>query len=173
MAADGDRALFFFDEGRFGAKPCVARFWAERGKRAHTAVNPGYSNFYLYSAVCPATGDGFTLFLPEVNTAMMNLYLAALSERYADRKILIVMDQAGWHKAKRLVMPANIIVEYLPPYSPELNPVERLWQWLRRHACRNRMFETLDDIADTLQETIRQLASSDFMSICRCGYLLQ
>jgi len=76
------------------------------------------------------TGDSFSLFLPWVNTEMMNLYLAEMSVAFPDKKILLIWDQAGWHKAKSLKVPENIILKSLPPYSPELNPVEKLWQWL-------------------------------------------
>ena len=118
--------------------------------RALTKVKPGYKNFYLYSAINPETGEEFTLFLPTVNTEMMNLYLSHLRETYPGKRMILVMDQAGWHKAKELKVPEGIELEYLPPYSPELNPVERLWQWIRRHFCRNRMFDSLDQLENAL-----------------------
>ncbi len=163
--------MFFFDEGRFGLKPNLGRHWARRGHRPVSVVQPGYQNFYLYSAVAPHTGEVFTLFLPWVNTEMMNLYLRELAAAYADSEILIIWDQAGWHCSKGLRLPENIRCEVLPPYSPELNPTERLWQWLRRHATRNRTFDNEQALMDHLAETLRELVPARIASLCRVSYL--
>ncbi len=87
---------------------------------------------------------------------MMNLYLAEMSAAFPDKKIMLIWDQAGWHKANSLKVPENIILT-LPPYSPVLNPVEKLWQWLKKHVCRNRLFAYLDDLMDTLAEILINL----------------
>jgi len=87
----------------------------------------------------------------------MNLYLAEMSAAFPDKKIMLIWDQAGWHKANSLKLPENIILKSLPPYSPELNPVEKLWQWLKKHVCRNRLFAYLDDLMDTLAEILINL----------------
>jgi transposase len=164
--------VFFFDEGRFGTQPDVARLWALKGRRPYTKIRPGYQNFYLYSSVSPHKGEGFTLFLPWVNTEMMNLYLRELSAAYPNHELLLIMDQAGWHKSNNLIIPDNIQIECLPPYSPELNPVERLWQWLRRHVCRNGLFDSAKQLADALQKTlIEQLSPDKLVSLCQCSYL--
>ena len=89
----------------------------------------------------PHAEEAFSLFLPWVNTDMMNLYLEELSATYPDCELSIIWDQAGWHGSKGLKLPPNIRCEPLPPYSPQLNPTERLWQWLRRHVTRNRLFD--------------------------------
>jgi transposase len=81
------------------------------------------------------------------------------------------MDQTGWHKSKGLNVPKDIEIEHLPPYSPELNPVERLWQWLRRHFYRNRVFDSLDELSDTLVSAWPQLTPSLLSSVCQCAYL--
>ena len=165
--------VLFFDEARFGLQPDVARLWALRGKRAVVPVKTGYKNFYLYAAVDPKQGECFILELPRVDTDMINLYLAELSKSFPDKNILLIWDQAGYHRSKELNLPINIKIEYLPPYSPELNPTERLWRWLRRHVCRNRLFQNLDEQMDALGEAIRNLTSFDLASLCSCGYLMQ
>ncbi len=126
--------VFFFDEGRFGFKPVTGRRWARKGVRPMAVVRPGYQNFYVYSAISPFTGEDVSLFLPWVNTVTMNLFLAHLSLSLGERCCFLVMDKAGWHVSDDLIIPANIEPVFLPPYSPELNPVERLWQWLKRHS---------------------------------------
>ena len=145
--------VFFFDESRFGLHPSIGRCWARKGVRVSAPVNPSYQNFYVYSGVSPLTGDAFSLFLPWVNTEMMNLYLAEMSAAFPDKEIMLIWDQAGWHKSNSLKVPDNIVLKSLPPYSPELNPVEKLWQWLKKHVCRNRLFAYLDDLMNTLAET--------------------
>jgi transposase len=167
-----DAVVFFFDEGRFGLKPVVGRCWSRKGVRPVTIVRPGYENFYVYSAVCPATGEDVSLFLPWVNTEMMNIFLETLKEALAGRDCLLVLDQAGWHNSGGLQVPDNIKLVFLPPYSPELNPVERLWQWLKRHSLRNRFYESLEKVMDAVQICMRQATASFLKSLCQCNYLL-
>jgi transposase len=163
--------VLFFDEGRFGLKPTLGRCWARRGKTPYIPVKPGYTNFYLYSAVDPVKGEPFTLLLPWVNTDIMNLYLTELSRTYQDQGLLLIMDRAGWHTADRLEVPRNVHIEYLPAYSPELNPVERLWRWLRRHVCRNRLFESEKHLADSLCSTLTTLSHTFLTALCACNYM--
>jgi len=159
--------FFFFDEGRFGLQSTLIRIWTKRGIPLSQKVQQGYQNLYLYSCVSPFPGESFTLFLPEVNTDMMNIFF----EEYPDREICIVRDQAGWHKAKDLTHPDNIVPVYLPSYSPELNPVGKLWQWLRKEVTHNRLFETLEEIMDALEKEFRQFTPGRFAQLCHCSYL--
>jgi transposase len=121
--------------------------------------------------VSPVSGESFTLFLPEVNTDMMNIFLEELAKEYPDREIRIVMDQAGWHKAKELIYPDSIVPLYLPSYSPELNPIERLWQWLRKEVTHNKLFATLEEMMDALEQEFRKLTPERLAQLCHCSYL--
>lgn len=170
---DSKGLILFFDEARFGLQPVIARQWSLRGKRPVAPVKTGYKNFYLYAAVDPIEGESFILELPRVDTDMVNLYLQELHNAFPDRNILFMWDQAGYHRAKDLKIPSNIRIEYLPPYSPELNPPERLWRWLRRHACRNRLFNSIDEQSEVLGNAIRSITKIDFSSLCNCSYLMQ
>lgn len=134
-------------------------------------MKPGYKNFYLFSAINPKTGEEFTLQLPTVDTDMMSLYLANMREEYPGKHILLVLDGAGWHRAKALVVPEGIELFFLPPYSPELNPVERLWQWLRRHVCRNRLFASLSELDDAIVQAWYRIQPGLILTLCRCSYL--
>jgi len=149
----------------------MGRVWYRKGTRLIAHVKPGYRNFYLYAAVNPLTGESFTLQLPKVNTEMMNLYLAHLRQAFGTRQMVVVLDQAGWHRSKGLLQPDGIELQPLPPYSPELNPAEKLWQWLRRHVCRNRIFETLDALEEALLTAWQELTPSFMRSLCHCSYL--
>lgn len=166
-----DRLFFFFDEGRFGLQSTLMRIWAKRGMPLSLKVHQGYTNFYLYLCVAPSSGESFTLFLPEVNTDMMNVFLDELSQTYPDREIVLALDQAGWHKAKNLQLPGTITLVYLPAYSPELNPVEKLWQWLRKEVTHNALFHTLKDMMDALEHEIRRITSDSLAQLCHCSYL--
>ncbi len=147
------------------------RLWTEKGTPLQIRVKQGHESLYFYSAVSPKKGEPFSLFLPEVNTEMMNLYLEEFSKEHFDSNILILMDQAGWHKSNDLRIPENINLKFLPPYSPELNPVEKLWQWLRKEATHNNLFNTLGELMDNLSDEYRKLTNTDFLKLCRCNYL--
>lgn len=172
MGRNPDAILLFFDEGRFGFKPEVGRRWGRKGGSKRVVVRPGYRNFYVFSAVSPTSGQHFSLLLPWVSTDMMSLYLRELKSYFGTRDLIVVLDQAGWHVSTSLEVPPNIKLIFLPPYSPELNPVERLWQWLKRHYVRNRWFESLEQMMDHVAEAL-QSPSPDFLtSLCRCSYIL-
>lgn len=163
--------VLFFDEGRFGGKPDTGTVWALRGRVIEAPVDPSYENFYVYSAVAPLTGDSFSLFLPWVNTEMMNLYLEHLGAAFPGRPLWLILDGAGWHKAKDLRVPPHIRLIHLPPYSPELNPVERLWRWLRRHVTRNRLFASLDGLQAALADALNALSPASLQTLCACSYI--
>ncbi|WP_341763215.1 MULTISPECIES: IS630 family transposase [unclassified Candidatus Tisiphia] len=114
--------MYFFDESRFGTHSKLGYGWFRKGSRTQVKAKMGFQNFYVYSAVNPITGDDFTLMMPNVNTVCLNIFLAEMSKQIGEQKAIIVMDCAGWHKAKELIIATNIEILYLPPYSPELNP---------------------------------------------------
>lgn len=161
------------DEGRFGLKSTYTRTWTRRGATPSVRVIQGYKNFYAYSCTSPQNGDQFTLFLPEVNSAMMSLFLKEFSKQHKGEHLLIVLDQAGWHMSKKLRSPKNIELLYLPPYSPELNPVERLWRHLKAAATHNILHLTLDELTNSLQKAIQALTTEKILSLCHCDYLCQ
>lgn len=101
----------------------------------------------------------------------MGLYLVHLHQEHPDKHILLVLDGAGWHKAKDLAIPDGIELFFLPPYSPELNPVERLWQWLRRHVCRNRLFGSLADLEEAIVHEWHRVHPDLLRTLCRCAYM--
>ena len=101
----------------------------------------------------------------------MNVFLAEMSKEYANDKIVLVMDGAGWHKSKNLQVPENIEIILLPPYSPELNPVERFWQHIKCHTIRNKVYKTLKELKNTVAEFIKNIPIETVKSICTVGYI--
>jgi transposase len=108
-----------------------------------------HTNAYIFGAVCPARDCGVALVLPESDTHAMNLHLAELAKNVADGgHAIVIVDGAGWHVAEALRVPDNITLLFLPPYSPELNAQENIWQYLRQNYLAGRIFDTYNDIVD-------------------------
>ena len=173
-AACGRRVrVFFMDEARFGQQGTTTRGWARRGSRPTAVKQTRYEWLHLYAAVEPASGDSVALQAPHVNTDVMNVYLQLLSEHLAkDEVMVLIMDQAGWHRSRALVVPENIFILYLPPYSPELNPIERLWGYLRSHYLANRAYDDYQHLLDAGAEAWQDLTPQRLKSVCACPYLV-
>lgn len=134
-------------------------------------MKQSYTNFYIYSAVAPKTGEQFSLLLPFVNTEMMQLYLDEFSQSLEEKSAVLIMDQAGWHKAKDLVVPANIEIWFLPPYSPELNPIERLWKYIKHDVLHNRIYESLKQLEKAVIAYFDTLSDARLKTLCACSYI--
>jgi hypothetical protein len=139
------------DEARLGLKPVARRVWALRGTRPTCNGRTRYQWLYVFGFVHPATGRSLFLLLPRVDAGVMSAALAEFA-RWADpegRRILVLLiDNAGWHVAKDLVVPAGMVLHRLPAHTPELQPAEPLWP-LVREAVANRTIDDLDTL-DTL-----------------------
>ena len=136
--------IWFQDESRIGQKGELTRQWARRGSRPRQPKDQRHTAAYIFAAVCPASERTAALVLPYVDTAAMNLHLAEISAQVAaDAHAVVILDQAGWHGARALRVPDNISLLPLPPYSPELNPVENLWQFLKHNFLNARIFDSL------------------------------
>lgn len=120
----------------------------------------------------PASGLDFSLILPVVNTHAMNEFLKQLSNALGDKEAIVVMDCAGWHKSKKLKIPKNIEIIYLPPYSPELNPVEKFWQYIKSHTIKNKIYETIDDLENVICEFILKLDAGSVAKTCSLNHCL-
>jgi DDE superfamily endonuclease len=129
------------DEARVGQKGRLCHRWWVRGRRPPGRCDRRFEWAYLFAAVEPATGADVALVLPEATTAAMNLSPATFAAGLAeDVHAALVLDGAGWHGSRGLVVPANVTLVPLPPYSPELNPVERVWLYLRERFLPLRVF---------------------------------
>ena len=141
--------VWFQDEARIGQKNGRTRIWARKGSRPRLPADQRYKSAYLFGAICPKRGAGVALMLPWANTEAMQLHLDEIS-RYVARKAhaAVLMDRAGWHTTGKLQVPKNITIILLPSRSPELNPVENIWQYLRQNWLSNRVFADYDAILD-------------------------
>ena len=127
---------------------------------------------YAYGAVEPLTGDSCFLVMPYCNTECMNLFLGELSKQYTDDVVLLCCDGAAWHKSKTLEIPENIVLFHIPPYTPEMNPIEQIWKEIRKIGFRNEVFATLEKVVDRLCETIRALTADTIKSITGRDWIL-
>jgi DDE superfamily endonuclease len=124
--------VWFTDEARVGQQGTLTRVWAKRGSRPRAPRDRRYEWAYLFGAICPERRTGAAIIMPEVNIEAMNEHLGEISRRVSVGAIaLLVLDGAGWHSSPRLKVPDNIVLLPLPPYSPELNPMENVWEFLR------------------------------------------
>lgn len=162
----------FFDESRFGTHSKLGYGWFRRGLRTQVKISMGFKNFYVYSAVNSLTGSSFSLILPYVNTRCMNLFLKNISLQYKCSKLIIVLDGASWHRSAGLVVPGNVIIIYLPPYSPELNPVERLWNYLKSNTIKNRFYDSLPYLEQVVCKFLKRITPDVVRSVCSCDYIM-
>ena len=138
------------DEARIVQQATLTYIWADKGSRPAAPKDLRYEWAYLFGAVCAERGVGAGLVLPYANAEMMNLQLAEISQRVAaGAHRVLVVDGAGWHQsAGRLRVLDNLSLLHLPPYSPELNPAENVWQYLRQNHLSNRVFASYDAVVD-------------------------
>jgi transposase-like protein len=147
----------FEDEARFGRISDPRRCWAPPGVRPEVNTQLIREYEYAFAAVSPQDGILDTLVLPTVNTEAMSIFLAEVSRRHAEEFIVMVLDGAGWHKARRLLVPANMRLLSLPPWSPQLNPVEHVWDEVREKWFANRVFDSLNAVEEQLIAALKTL----------------
>ena len=147
------------DEGRFGRVNIPRSSWAPQGTRPEVAKQVVRQSFYVYCAVAPALGKISSLILPYGNTEMMNLFLENVSLDFKNNEIIMQVDGAGWHRSKGLKLPKNIYFINQPPYSPEVNPTEHIWDEIREKYLHNKIFNSLEDTMDMVCKGLNDLES--------------
>lgn len=137
--------IWFQDETRVGQQGSMTRIWAEKGTRPRAIRQQQFEYSYLFGAVCPATGQAVGLVLPVVNTAAMTLHINAIADSVPEgRHAVVIVDGAGWHSPA--LNTDKVTLLKLPPYSPELNPIEQVWAWLKQKWLSNRAYEDYEAI---------------------------
>src|SRR3974377_1073885 len=144
----------FFEEARFGRMNRIRPCWAPIRIRPEVAAQLIREFIYLYRAVSPKAGTCVHLIMPTSNTACFQAFLDVLARRFARQDILLVLDGAPNHCSGELVVPPNITLRYLPPYSPELNPKENLWDEIREKIFKNYALKSMDAVQAKLRQAI-------------------
>lgn len=164
----------FQDEARFGRISDCRYCWAKRPLRPMVKAMLTHQYVYAYGAVSVADGNFDSLVLPHVNGACMELFLDEIARRYPQENIIMIVDGAGWHRNHTMLFPPNLKLLFLPPYSPELNPVEHLWDELREKYFHNRAFDTLDALEDHLVVGLQALEGDQdcVKGICQWPWII-
>jgi len=170
---DAKIRIMFEDEAGFGRISDPSACWAPRGVRPIVPCHHIREYEYAYGAIDPIDGESFFLVLPNSNTACMNVFLRELSAAYPEDYILLCLDNAVWHKSKTLEIPDNIRLFYLPPRTPEMNPIEQIWKEIRKRGFKNKLFQTLDKVIDRLCDTCNSLSKINVKSITGRDWILQ
>lgn len=145
--------IWFQDEMRVGQQGTLTRLWAPRGTRPRVVRQQQYASTYVFGAMCPARNEAVGLVLPVANTEAMARHVQAISEQVPEgRHAVVVLDGAGWHGERAAQGQDNVSLLKLPPASPELNPVELLWQQLRQRYLANRCFQDHEELVQACCE---------------------
>lgn len=147
----------FQDEGRFGRISDGRNCWAPLPLRPSVGSQIVREYVYAYAAVCPGDGQMVSMILPWVDAKLMSLFLAQAAAQFPNDHCVMFLDGAGWHKAHDLVVPPNMTLLPLPPNSPELNPAEHVWDYIRENDIRNQVFPDLDKVMDAVEASLRRL----------------
>jgi hypothetical protein len=159
-AAGKPLEIWFQDEARVGQQGRLTRLWAKRGTRPRAPRDRRYAWTYLFGAICPARAIGVGLVQPFADKAAMNRHLEEIGRHICPGAHgALVMDRAGWHTAKGLRVPKNLTLLRLPPYSPELNPMENVWEYLRENQLSLRVWPDQASIVDSCCEAWNGLMS--------------
>jgi transposase len=149
--------VLFQDEGIFGRINELKNCWAPLGIRPIVKFQLVRQFDYVFATVCPGSGETFSLILPDADSQMMNLFLDELSNHYSNFRIVLVADQAPWHKSNHLKAYDNVRFLHLPAASPELNPAEHLWDHVRENFISNRIFDSLEELETALEGAFKHI----------------
>jgi transposase len=139
--------IWFQDEARVGQQGTITRMWAEKGTRPRALRQLQYEYAYIFGATCPERDHAVALVAPDIGTDVMIAHLKEISKSIPTGKTaVLILDRASWHTTSKLNIFPNIKLLRLPPASPELNPVEQLWQQIRDNSLANRIYKDYDDI---------------------------
>lgn len=172
--ADQRVRVYFQDESRFGQQGTTTNVWARRGSRPTAVRQTEYQYLWVLGAVCPETGHSDGLLSPQLNTKIVNLFLEQFSRTLAaDEHAALIWDGAGFHISGELKVPANVTIIQLPAYSPELNPIENLWHYLKSHFWSNRAYADYDELEKAAIQAW-QIAALDphlMKTVCAAPYV--
>jgi len=167
--------LFAQDESRFGLHLPRPRRLTAYGTKPIQVINPLYESYWLYATVEPCSGEALWWEFPRLDAECFTLFLEDFSRQYSESLNLMVLDQAPAHVAKRVQVPDNVVLIWLPPYSPELNPIERLWRDLksRLDVLAPQVQSSLDGWCDHVAGIVQRYRHSELASLTGYAYLVE
>jgi transposase len=162
--------LLFLDEARVGLKGQTGRRLTLRGVKPLSPRQHEFKNTHLVSALDPLSGWHLEAEISHCDLASFGWFLRQLSDALPGETLVLVLDRAGWHTSGALAVPAAVRLCHLPPYSPELNPVERLWQEMRR-VLKDRFFPGLADVVQEACAFLMRCSATFIQSLCAYPYI--
>jgi transposase len=171
-SAVGPVKVFAQDETRLGLLPVVRRRITACGVQPVAPVTYQFDNFYLYGAVEPTTGASFFLELPYLNSRAFQRWLDGFAAAFPESLNILVLDNGAGHKAKAVRWPSNVVPVFLPPYSPELNPIERLWRDLKDKLA-DIPTKTIAELSDAMCAIIQHYSHTTLQSLTSFAYFVQ
>lgn len=165
-----DIDIWFQDEARFGQQNTITRIWAKTGTRPRSVRQGQFKSTYLFGAVCITNGKTEAFIAPCGNLNVMSQHLSQISMATAKKRhAVVIIDCAGYHQERLADKFENLSIVKLPPYSPELNPIEQVWSWLRQHDLANRCFKDYEDIVSKVSIAWNRFIEStnSVLQLCR------
>jgi hypothetical protein len=172
MGMSGQVRFFCEDETRIGLKTISGRKITARGVKPKGKVQWQFKATYLYGVVEPATGEHFFYEFTHLNTDCFQVFLNLVSEQYQDSILIIQLDQAGCHRAKRLQIPDNLILLFQPSHAPETNPIERVWQHLKQ-GLRWKLPQSLEELQALVTQRLQEMTQEVIASLTGRASILQ
>lgn len=166
MGKNAKIRLFFMDEASFGRISEPSYCWCPDGVRPIVPCHRVREYVYAFGAVDPISGDDYFIIAPNCNTAWTSEFLKSLSAEFPDDFLLVCTDSASWHKSKNLTIPDSMHLHFLPPYTPEMNPIEQIWKEARKDGFKNVLFNSLNDVIDKLSLTLNSFSNELVQSVC-------
>ena len=166
-----DIRFFSQDESRIGTLPIQRRRITLKGVKPIAHVAHEFKSYYIYGAVEPKSGESFFMEFPHLNSDCFQIYLDEFSIDYLDSFNILMLDRGSFHKAKSLKIPSNILLLFLPAYSPELNPIERLWEFIKAEIA-NEVYITLEPLIDRVASVICSLSQTVIQSLTSYSYFI-
>jgi len=165
--------IMFQDEAGFGRISSPASCWAPPKVRpcAPYQIVRQYRN--VYGAVCPTTGESLFEVHEKNNGDTFEEFLKNLSKKFPNYYIILCCDNASWHKKKEMKIPHNIKLFYLPPRTPEMNPIEQIWKEIRKRGFKNVMFDSIDAVIKKFWDVVDNLERSVIISITLREWIMQ
>lgn len=151
--------LAFQDEAVFGRINKTGAAWAPKGIRPVVKIQKVRQFLYTFSAIFPHTGENFSLIMPVATAESMDIFLKHLSKKYKKYRIIIFTDRAPWHTKRLHTKYDNIRIVEIPPYSPELNPTENFWDYIRENFFKNQCFASIEHVEERLVEAFEAVSN--------------
>lgn len=166
--------IWFEDESRAGQKGTLTRIWARTGTRPRVVRQQQYLNAYIIGSVCVTQNTAEAVIMPHCNTEAMQVHLEQISKATkSGRFAVVVMDQASWHTTEDIRDIPNVAPLFLPPASPELNPMEQVWEYIKDHYLSNMIFDGYEDIVESCCDAWNKFINKEYLikSLCSRDWL--